>query len=181
MVDAEYPRAICVQANPINYKRGPRPLYTKIVIHCTDGHGRAEGVAEMWQKDNGQGKHTSAHFVIGQDGKVIQCVSLGDIAQHAHDASAYSVGIEHCARTPKEWGAQDAGLRPSSAQYNESAKLVAWLLRRANLPATREVVLGHAEADPKTTHTKCPDGCGWDWDQFMRLVESELDAYERVA
>jgi N-acetyl-anhydromuramyl-L-alanine amidase AmpD len=181
MIDAEYPRAICVQADPANYREGPRPMYERIVIHCTDGHGRAQGTAEMWQKPGPDSKHTSAHFVVGQDGLVIQCVSLLDIAWHAHHASLNSVGIEHCARTPREWGAQDPGLRPSSAQINSSAKLVAWLLRRAKLPATRAVVLGHHEADPQTTHTKCPEGCGWDWEMYMRIVEQELAAYDKVA
>lgn len=177
-MDAEYPLALWVPADPSNYRTVGRPSYSQIIIHCTDGHPPAQPVAEMWQEP---GHGSSAHFVIGQDGTVIQCVRLADVAWHAHAANGASVGIEHCARTPRELGPQDTGLTPSTDQYNASAKLVAWLLRRAWLQPTRDVVLGHAEADPATTHKDCPTGCGWDWDLYMALVQREYEAYDSAA
>jgi hypothetical protein len=60
-----------------------------------------------------------------------------------------------------------------TAQYQASARLTAWLLVAAGLPPDRDHVKGHAEADPATTHTKCPEGCGWDWSYFMSLVKDE--------
>lgn len=176
-----------VPADPSNYHaaaRLPGAEYDLVVIHCTDGHARAESVAEMWQKANHGGKHSSAHYVIGQDGAVIQCVALADVAWHAHDAAnVHSVGIEHCARTPGELGHDDPGLPPSEALYESSAKLVAWLLWRASLETVdlRSIIRGHAEVDPKTTHTRCPLGCGWEWEKYLLMVRAELDALEGPA
>jgi N-acetyl-anhydromuramyl-L-alanine amidase AmpD len=178
MTDAEYPLAACLQADASNYRKAGRSSYRYIVIHCTDGHEMARPVAEMWQ----QPKHgSSAHFVVGQDGAVFQCVSLADVAWHAHAVNSSSVGIEHSARTPGELSATDPGSPPSQALYDASAKLVAWLLRRVGLTPSRDTIQGHAEIDPATTHEDCPLGCGWDWDRYMAAVQKEYDAWELVA
>lgn len=173
---ADYASAIWTPADPTNYRRGRAvKAPTLIVIHCTDGHPQAEGVAEMWQ----QPRHlSSAHFVVGQDGAVIQAVRIADTAWHAHGANACSVGIEHCARTPGEWSATDPGLTPSDALYGASAKLVAWLCVTLGLRAGRAAIVGHAEADSTTSHRRCPNGCGWDWTHYMDLVTAE---YARAA
>src|ERR1700744_5756395 len=156
---ADYPLAKWVPADHSNFRRGRVvPAPTLICIHCTDGRERAEPVSEMWQQP---GHGSSAHFVVGQDGTVIQCVALADTAWHAHEANGHSVGIEHSARTPGELGHDDPGLPPSDVQYQASARLVAWLCRELQLHPTRVAVLGHAEADKTTTHQKCPLGCGW--------------------
>lgn len=172
---AEYTPALWMPADKTNYRASARPAeheYDIIVIHCTDGRGFADRTASMWQEP---GHKTSAHFVVGQDGTVVQAVRLADVAQHAHEANARSVGIEHCARTPAELGPDDPGLPPSDALYSASARLVAWLCKRAGLAPTRGVILGHAEADPKTTHTRCPLGCGWDWDHYISLVVASFN------
>jgi N-acetyl-anhydromuramyl-L-alanine amidase AmpD len=101
---------------------------------------------------------------------------LAFAAFHAHDANSRSIGIEHCARTPGELGKTDVGLPPSDGQYRASAKLVAYLLTAAGLQPTREYVMGHHEIDPKTTHTGCPDSCGWDWSYYINLVRLEFEA-----
>lgn len=175
--------SLFVPAHPSNYGfRKNRPVerpYDLVVIHCTDGRSRAMPVAEMFAKK--RDKVNSAHFVVDQDGTIIQCVKLLLRAKHAGKANSRSVGVEHCARTPGEFErapynwAHDPGLPPSSAQYQASAKLVAWLLVAANLPADRQHVRGHAESDPDTTHTRCPDGCGWDWESYMAMVREERE------
>ena len=178
MCSAEIPGVKMVLADSTNYRRRPAmfPSYTEITIHCTDGHAAAMPVAEMWREpDHG----SSAHLVVGQDGTVLQCVPLRCAAYHAHSANAYTVGIEHCARTPGELGKDDPGLAPSDALYAASARVVAYLLVAAGLPADRAHVRGHAEADPETTHTRCPDGCGWDWTKYMAMVGAEYDALVR--
>jgi N-acetyl-anhydromuramyl-L-alanine amidase AmpD len=174
-VAAEVPGALWVAADFTNY--GPRPQaqvsagYSLIVIHITSGRADPMGPAKMWQKP---GHGTSAHFVVGQDGTVVQCVPLRFAAQHAHNANSYSIGIEHCAREPGELSASDPGLPPSDALYRASAQLVAYLLKAAGLPPNRQHVKGHAEADNRTTHTGCPDAAPWDWPRYMALVG---DAY----
>lgn len=174
----DYPAAKPMPADPSNYHRGRLQRANLIVIHCTDGHGSAENVGEMWQQP---GHKSSAHFCVGQDGAVIQSVAIDDSAWHAHAANSYAVGVEHCARTPKEWGPNDSGLAPSDALYGASAALVAWLCVRLGLQPSRVAIVGHSEADKATTHTLCPKGCGWNWRLYMTLVAGEYAKLRPVA
>jgi len=162
-----------VLADSSNYTKRSKAFngYDLIIIHCTDGHANALPVAQMWQEPH---HGSSAHFVIGQDGEIIQCVPLAYASYHAHSINERSIGIEHCARTPGELGKGDPGLKPTEVQYRKSAQIVAWLLVAAGLKPERGVTIkGHAEADPTTTHTRCPDGCGWDWDGYLAMVNEE--------
>ncbi len=164
---AEYPMAQWIPAHASNYRERAGRVVTQIVIHVTDGHAAAQPVAEMWQQ---AGHGTSAHFVVGQDATVLQCVKIEDVAQHAHTANGTSVGIEHCARTKFELGHDDPGMPPTAAQYEASAELVVWLLQELGIPCDRQHVLGHAEADPHTTHSDCPTGA-WDWSVYWPIVQ----------
>lgn len=171
---AEYPGAKYVPAHRTNYRSGrPVAAPSLIVIHCTDGHADAMPVAEMWQEPN---HGSSAHFVISQDGAVIQSVKISDTAWHAHMANGVSVGVEHSARTPKELSRTDPGLPPSDALYAASARLVAWLCKAYGMRPSRVVIVGHNEADSKTSHELCPTGCGWDWALYMGMVAVEYEA-----
>lgn len=156
-MNADYPGALWMPAHPSNFRAGRMAAVGLLVLHCTDGHADARPVAEMWQRP---AHGSSAHFVIGQDGTVIQAVRLADVAWHAHVANGHSVGIEHCARTPRELGPNDPGMPPTEAQLTASAKLVDWLCARFGMPRSRAVIVGHAEADPATTHADCPEGSG---------------------
>lgn len=167
---ADYPGATWMPAHPSNYRTGRTQHAQLIIIHCTDGHERAQPVAEMWQEPNHK---SSAHLVVDQAGEVYQCVRLVDTAWHAHAVNGISIGVEHCARTPGELGKGDAGLPPSDAQYASSAKLVAWLCVQLGLTPSRVCIMGHAEADASTTHADCPNGCGWDWSRYMGAVAAE--------
>ena len=163
-----------IPADPSNYRRGAahRPI-DLIVIHCTDGHADALPVAQMWRTPH---HGSSAHFVIGQDGTIVQAVGLDDIAWHAHAANGTSIGIEHCARTPGELGAGDAGLAPSIAQLEASAALCAWLCQVRSIPVDRAHIMGHAEADRATTHTDCPTGAGFDLNAMVEAVRAKMPA-----
>lgn len=166
-----YPGALWTPAHASNYRTTSRRTIKNICIHCTDGRGKALPVTQMWQEPN---HGSSAHFVIDQSGAVYQAVSISDVAFHAHSANSYSVGIEHCARTPGELGTDDPGLPPSTAQYAASAALVAWLCGAFRLKPDRTTIQGHAEIDLATTHRRCPDGCGWDWSRYMGLVAPRI-------
>jgi hypothetical protein len=169
------------------FSRPARPRQiNRIVIHITDGGSDINGTIR-WFKEmldrNGQpavdkqGKpiKASAHYIVGQDGEVAQMVRDSDIANHAHSANVDSIGIEHVARAPGELkrrdGKRDPGLFPTQAQYCSSAALVRWLCQTYNIPIDRVHILGHAEADPRTTHKDCPNAV-WEWDRYMSLVMS---------
>jgi N-acetyl-anhydromuramyl-L-alanine amidase AmpD len=184
--DTDYPGALWVPAHSSNYHHVDegRANPTLIVIHCTDGGKLAQNTADMFATPQWKRQPpvaSSAHFVVGQDGAVIQCVRVRDIAYHAHAANSYSVGVEHCARTPRELGPDDLGLPPSEPLYAASARLMAWLCRSYGIQPTRVSIVGHAEADATTTHTQCPDGCGWDWERYIGMVQAEFSAAATAA
>lgn len=175
---ADYPDAIWLPAHSSNFRQGRSQHASLIIIHCTDGHEHAQPVAEMWQEPQ---HGSSAHFIVGQLGEVFQSVRLVDTAWHAHTVNGLSVGVEHCARTPRELGPNDPGLPPSDDQYEASAKLVAWLCVQLGVTPSRVCIMGHAEADANTTHSKCPNGCGWDWPRYMAAVAAEYQKVQLVA
>lgn len=149
----------------------------RIVIHitdgCTTGHCRTD--AERARAINGTiswfqdpAARVSAHYIVGQDGEVVQMVRHEDVAYHAHTANSNSIGIEHVA---------DAGHRghvrtaPTRLQLEASAALVTWLCDRFGITPDRTHILGHSEVDTSTSHADCPNAV-WDWDTYMRLVTS---------
>jgi N-acetyl-anhydromuramyl-L-alanine amidase AmpD len=166
----EYPQANrFAPAASVNYRHssGQRTV-NRIVIHITDGGKKASGTVGWFQNPNqldakGRPIHVSAHYVIGRDGEVIQMVRHNDVAWHAGSANGDSIGIEHVAHVGK--------FNPTEAEYCASAALVAWLCDTCNIPVDRDHILGHAEADPHTTHTDCPNAV-WDWDYFMHLIQT---------
>lgn len=143
----------------------------RIVIHITCGQADYRRTVRYFQNPtrDGQPVYASAHYVVGQGGQVVQMVRHQDIAYHAGHANSGSIGIEHVARPPREWGHSDPGFPPTLEQYQASARLVRFLAEQHQVPLDREHVLGHAEADHGTTHENCPNGA-WDWDLYMQLL-----------
>lgn len=169
MTSAEYPAAILIPAHPTNYHADARrPEF--MVIHETDGRGVAMNTARMWQEPH---HRSSAHFVVGQDGVVIQSVMIKDIAYHAHSrGNRLGIGIEHCARAKGEWDEQDPGLPLSQVQLAASVRLAAWLCFHCGIVPTRSTIVGHCEIDDVTTHRKCPVAV-FDLDAYAAAVQGE--------
>jgi N-acetyl-anhydromuramyl-L-alanine amidase AmpD len=158
----EYPQAsrfAAAAAGNYRARTSPRTI-NRIVIHITDGGANINGTVGWFQNPAAK---VSAHYVVGQDGEVVQMVRHQDVAWHAGGANGDSIGIEHVANTK--------GLVPTDAEYCASAALVSWLCDQFGIPMDRAHILGHSEADPKTTHKGCPNAV-WDWDYYMDLVTS---------
>ncbi|MCU7584075.1 N-acetylmuramoyl-L-alanine amidase [Adlercreutzia muris] len=51
-----------------------------IVLHDTEGNGSPSSVVDWWDSN---GNLVAAHFVVGKDGSIVQCVPLDEIAHHA--------------------------------------------------------------------------------------------------
>jgi V8-like Glu-specific endopeptidase len=171
---AEYPQASRFEpAASSNFRAvtGTRTI-KQIVIHITDGGSKIEGTIGWFKSP---ASHVSAHYVVGQDGEVVQMVRHNDVAWHASSANSDSIGIEHVARSPHAWdkklGHTDPGLLPTDAQYCASAALVNWLCTQFNIPMDRAHVRGHSEASPRDHHDDCPNSV-WSWDYYMGMVTS---------
>ena len=87
-----------------SFVHGPKPAqYQKyIVLHDTEGDGDPQSVIDYW---DGNGNLVAAHFVIGKDGTIYQCVDMDSIAHHAGfgDAGHNELyGVEDESRDDKE-------------------------------------------------------------------------------
>lgn len=58
----------------------PAEFQKYIVLHDTEGNGSAAGVVDYWVH---AGRFIAAHFIIGKDGGLVQCVPVDKIAHHA--------------------------------------------------------------------------------------------------
>jgi N-acetyl-anhydromuramyl-L-alanine amidase AmpD len=139
-----------------------------IVIHATDGGSL---VGNVWWLSGGH-SHASAHYVISRDGSIVQLVHLSDIAWHAGNwkVNCRSIGIEHVGGTY-----DPAGF--TMDEYRSSARLVAWLVRRYDIPVDRQHIIGHSQVpDPnhpgeyggRDHHTD--PGPHWRWSLYMNLI-----------
>ena len=176
--------ASCAFASPAEAVRGARPPvvwlkgegnFTKshrgvesidrIVVHVTEG---AFWGSVRWLTS--VRAHASSHYVVSRRGRIVQLVHLSDIAWHAGNwnVNTQSVGIEHEGYTYGPGGF-------TNAQYHASARLAAWIARRALMPINRKHFIGHANVPAPggghggASHHTDP-GPHWKWDYYLRLV-----------
>ena len=176
---ADYPRTARIVPSPAFTSGRAGTAIDRIVIHITDAPTTSSTVNTF----SNAGAQASAHYLVGQDGEIVQFVSEADTAWHARGANRRSVGIEHVAIKAggADYPRRDGSIQhfdalpPTDTQYCESAALVSYLCQKYGLTADRTTIIGHNEADPTTTHGACPTG-NWDWDHFMRLVTEQVCA-----
>lgn len=96
-----------------------------IVIHYTTSQSLT-GTLNHFKKASSE---VSAHYVVGQDGKLVQVVSDSENAWHAGKKSMNrrSIGIEHVAAP---------GDKITAAQAQKSAALIKWLMQEYDISKT---------------------------------------------
>ncbi len=101
-----------------------------IVIHYTTSRN-IEGTISHFKRGT---PRTSAHYIVGRDGALVQMVNDSDRAWHAGNVAmnARSVGIEHVA---------GPGDRITPQQAATAAALIGWLMQEYEIP--RENVIPH--------------------------------------
>ena len=87
-------------------------------------------------------RSASAHFIIGYDGEIIQCIPLEEEAYAVKGRNNDSVSIECC------YLSEDGSF--TSSTYNSLVELLSWLCREYGL--TEQDILRHYDAGGK----KCP-------------------------
>lgn len=145
----------------INALQGNKDL--SIVIHGTGSPvvPSAQEIALYFATNKDE---VSSHFVIDRTGKIVQCVSLLNGAaancclEDGHDtywdkyAKKYTnlnlctISIEHCNDISNS-------LPPTPAQLQASIKLITYLSKKYNIPASR--IKTHASIDPQS-RKECP-------------------------
>ncbi|MCD9194548.1 N-acetylmuramoyl-L-alanine amidase [Streptomyces albireticuli] len=155
-----------------NHDLGDRPSSQKadfIVIHDT------EGSWETTIKLVKDPAYVSWNYTIrSADGHIAQHVPTKDVAWHAGNwyVNAKSVGIEHegFLAQPDAWYTEE--------MYRTSARLVAHLARKLDIPLDRQHILGHDNVPGTTPGTirgmHTDPGPYWDWAHYFELIGKPL-------
>lgn len=158
-------------ANVFNGYWGNTPKW--VVVHKTASAGTAQDIAEFFINKTNR----STHYIVGQDGTVVQCVSESDGAGgncctdpgHAPflpDADGVNfnlnwetISIEHCDPDPNN----STPLTPE--QKTASFSLIKDICRRHNIPFRRGDasggIIGHCDIAP-VQKALCPNNYPWE-------------------
>lgn len=171
-----FPGAIWIPAHTDRWSRRDSRTIDEIVLHITEGgtdnaeitaHNAFGGPRYL---QGGVWMQQAAHYIVGRDGTVVQCVRHKDIAFHAGTANDWTIGIEHNTRSSKN----NRDTKLTAAQYMKSAELVLWLCRMLGFAADRYHISGHSEVDPGTTHSSCPNRV-LNWDLYMAALSDQQE------
>lgn len=178
----EEPGAIVIANN--NYfpnREGYLPKY--IILHGTAGGTSATAIAQFFQSTEGGPNPVSSHYVIGQDGTVVQCVSENDgayangVITAGHDPwwdgsvnpNDITISIEHCKP------ATDNSDQLTDAQKQASFQLIQHLCERHNIPMQAADasggITGHFSIDP-VNRSRCPGP--YPWDELYAFLQGEV-------
>ena len=105
----------------------------------------------------------SAHFLVGLDGEVIQCIPLEEKSSASNERNLDTISIEVC--HPGEDGAFN------EKTYQSLVKLTVWLCERYGLD--RDHVIRHYDVTGKECplyYVRNPDA----WEQFLTDVQKKL-------
>ncbi len=173
------PAVLWDEAHPNGWAQSGRGSneINRIIIHVTQG---SYAGAVSWF--NNADAQVAAHYVVNNhdapyssnlnhaDGEITQMVADEDIGYHDANANSNSIGIEHSAYIDPNNGYRvDGGF--STAMYEQSAKLVAWLTYIYDIPVNRYFIVGHSEDEHfGGTSSHQDPGPDWNWTYYLRLV-----------
>jgi N-acetyl-anhydromuramyl-L-alanine amidase AmpD len=163
-------------AHESNYRKGRSIPVDMIVVHTTES--TLESAVKWFGMDHKPFKMypTSAHYVLGQDGRCVACVSEEDTAYHAGNFryNLRSVGIE-C-----------EGLCKNESMWTDRlvyalVELLATICEQYGIAPDRSHIIGHCEV-PDPTNPVVKGGIGHNadpgthipWDRIMAGLKARL-------
>lgn len=166
------PDYVAVELIPTNeWSRPGRALeaVNAVVIHyvgnpATTARANRSYFASL--ADGREQTYASAHFVVGLEGEVIQCVPLTEVAYASNDRNGDTVSVEVC--HPDETG------KFGEATYASVVELTAWLCRTFDLQPG-EAVIRHYDVTGKVCpryYVEQPEA----WDTLKADVADRLAA-----
>ena len=152
-----------------------------IVIHRMVG--TFNGTIAWFQNPDSK---VSAHYLVSQEGEVVQMVRDHEAAWHAGYKSGtpppiyrdtnpnfVSIGIENEDRT-----AEDVNFW-TQKQLNTLVDLCRVLIKKYDIPVDREHIVGHSQINPEGKPF-CP-GSHFPWEEFMKYLEEEDEPEPQVS
>lgn len=164
-----------------NFNKGSVSRIKYIVIHYVGALGGAEDNCRYY---GGGNRNASAHYFVGFNGEVWQCVEDANIAwhcgassyKHAECRNANSIGIEMCVRkkNTKSMGATDKDWYFEDATVEAAAELTRYLMNKYGVPASH--VIRHYDVTGKI----CPNPYVYNtsahtWDEFKRKISGQAE------
>ena len=164
-----------------NIDKGSVSRIKYIVIHYVGALGGAEDNCRYY---GGGNRNASAHYFVGFNGEVWQCVEDANIAwhcgassyKHAECRNANSIGIEMCVRkkNTKSMGATDKDWYFEDATVEAAAELTRYLMNKYGVPASH--VIRHYDVTGKI----CPNPYVYNtsahtWDEFKRKISGQAE------
>ena len=138
-----------------------------IIIHYTTGDDYMGAVRTFekpyWREDLQRWIRTSAHYIVGRKGELVQMVLDNRAAWHAgnKEQNHRSIGIEHAAAP---------GKKLTQSQSSKSIELIKWLMAEYNIP--KQNIIGHK----CVRNTDCPGDILEDYGATTRSGCSEVNA-----
>ena len=131
------PDFVTVDYLPTNeYSRPGTPLeeISGVVVHYVGNPGTTAAANRSFFANLALTHETyaSAHFLVGLDGEILQCVPLTEIAYCSNSANDYTVSIEVC-------HGDETG-KFNDATMESLEQLVAWLCETFDLDPTEDVI-----------------------------------------
>lgn len=153
---------------PNEYSRPGDPLekIDNIFVHYTANQGTsaAQNRSYFEQQKDVHDRSVSAHFIIGYEGEIIQCVPLDEIAYAVQTRNEDSISIECCFL--------DADGSFTQETYDSLISLLAWLAQAYDLET--DDILRHYDCGGK----KCPlyytENPG-KWEQLKKDVADQME------
>lgn len=152
--------------NPYSRPGERLPVVNNIFVHYTANQGTSAIQNRSYFENLGMTGETSAsaHFIIGYDGEIIQCIPLDEIAYAVKERNYDSISIECCYLDNDGKFTEDT--------YESLLRLCGWLLKEYRL--TPSDMRRHYDAGGK----KCPlyyveheDA----WEQFLEDLSEYID------
>lgn len=165
--DIDIPSWIESEILPLNpYSRPGTPLETidGIVVHYVGNPGTSAANNRSFFANLALTHETyaSAHFLVGLDGEILQCVPLTEIAYCSSEANDHTISIEVC--HPDETGE----FNPKTMESLQ--KLVVWLCEEFALETSS--VIRHYDVTGKICpkyYVETPEA----WDTFLAQIEEK--------
>ena len=167
-----------------NYTPGNSSRIKYIVIHYVGALG---GAKENCIYYGGRDRGSSAHYFVGFDGEIWQCVEDQNIAWHCGASSykhpecrnANSIGIEMCVRKKgtQTLGATDRDWYFENKTVQSTIELVRYLMEKYHIPADH--VIRHYDVTGKI----CPNPYVYNegkstWDTFKKAISAKNADHE---
>lgn len=145
--------------NPYSRPGTKRLKVTKLVIHWVgNANSTAQANRNYFESLRDKKIYASAHYIIGLEGEVLQCIPENEIAYHATIANEYSIGIENC---HPDWNGKF-----NDKTYKSLIELCADLCKRYNLNSEKDIIRHY-----DVTKKECPKYYVTNTNAWMKLKQ----------